>query len=68
MSLTEIKWKIKPQLESYYYYLWPTPLRATRKAKAGWLYMAHPDLTHRGSIVTVLAPLIKTHKGRDIEF
>ena len=67
MSLTEIKWKIRPKLDTYYYYLWPTPLRAIRTAKVGWLYMAHPDLTHRAAIVTALAPLIKDHTSKEIE-
>ena len=49
-ALAQIKWKIRPKLEEYYYFLWPTPIKATRTAKAGWLYQAHPDLTYRDAI------------------
>ena len=30
--------------------------------------MAHPDLTHRAAILTVLKSLIKAHTGKEIEF
>ena len=37
-ALAQIKWKIRPKLEEYYYYLWPKPIKATRTTKVGWLY------------------------------
>ena len=58
-ALAQIKWKIRPKLEEYYYYLWPTTIKAIRTVKSGWLYQAHPDLTHRYAIRNALAPLIK---------
>ena len=68
MSLAEIKRKVRPRLENMHYFLWPTILQATRTAKAGWLYFAHPDLTHRGEIHTVLNPIISQHFGKPLEF
>ena len=33
--MAEIKWKLRPKLEGFAYYIWPTPIKATRTAKAG---------------------------------
>ena len=66
--MAEIKWKLRPKLEAHAYYIWPTPIKAIRTAKAGWLFLAHPNLTHRNDIWTTLAPLIEQHTGKRIEF
>ena len=34
-------------------------MRAIRTGKLGWLYLAHPDFTHRGEVEEVLKPIIQ---------
>ena len=68
MSLADIKRKARPRLENLHYFMWPTLLQATRTAKAGWLYLAHPDLTHRGEIHQTLQPIILARLGKEVEF
>ena len=59
MSMGEIKWKLRPKLDEYHYFIWPTPIKATRTAKAGWLFLAHPELTHRNEVHATLIPLVQ---------
>ena len=66
LALVQIKRQIRPKLDDYFYFLWPTPIKAIRTAKEGWILQAHPDLTYRDAIHAALVPLIKEHTGRDI--
>ena len=68
VDLGTLKKRIFHSLEKYDYFVWPSQLRAVRTGKIGWLYLAHPDLTHRGEIVQVMKPLVKGHFNKDIEF
>ena len=67
VSMGEIKWKLRPKLDEYFYFIWPTPIKATRNAKAGWLFLAQPDLTHRNKFHATLAPLVKENTEKYIE-
>jgi len=68
VDLGTLKKRIFHSLEKYDYFVWPSQLRAVRTGKIGWLYLAHPDLTHRGEIVQVMKPLVNTYFNKDIEF
>jgi len=68
MDIHSLKRQVMPSLEKYDYFIWPSQLKAVRTGKIGWLYLAHPDLTHRGEIVQVLSPIIKQHFNKEMEF
>jgi len=68
MAIQEIKNSIIEKLQKYNYYVRPTPLKAIRTGRVGWMYLAHPDLTHRGDFQKFLSPLIHTRFGREVEF
>jgi len=68
ISLVDIKRLIMDKLRKHNYYVRPTILKAVRTSKAGWMYLAHPDLTLRKEFTTTLAPLIQSRFNRHIEF
>ena len=68
LTLFEIKKKIRPDLEKYNYFLWPTLLKATRTRKAGWLYLAHPDLTNRSEILDKLSGIVVNEFSDEKQF
>jgi len=59
---------IMDKLRKHNYYVRPTILKAVRTSKAGWMYLAHPDLTHRREFDEILQPLIMTRFNQQIEF
>ena len=68
ISILDIKKNLMDKLTSYNYYVRPTILQATRTAKAGWFYLAHPDLTHREEFQVHLPKLIEERFKSKIEF
>jgi len=68
MDIHSLKRQVMPSLEKFDYFIWPSQLKAVRTGKIGWLYLAHPDLTHRGELVQVLSPIIKQYFNKEVEF
>jgi len=68
MSIVEIKRTLMEKLRTYNYYIRPAILKATRTAKAGWFYLAHPDLTYCEEFQKHLPALLKERYGNTIEF
>jgi len=67
-SMLKLKQQLMEKLQKHNYYLRPSLLRAVRTGKAGWFYLAHPDLTHRAEFTNVLPPFIKARIQKDVEF
>ena len=68
ISMIDIKRSLLDTLRKKKYFLKPTPLKAIRTGKAGWMYMAHPDLTYRREFEEILSPIIEKAFKRKIEF
>jgi len=67
-SMVKLKKQLLEKLRKHNYYLRPSLLRAVRTGKAGWFYLAHPDLTHRAEFTKVLPPFIRARFKKYIEF
>jgi len=67
-SMLKLKTQLMEKLQKHHYYLRPSLLKAVRTGKAGWFYLAHPDLTHRAEFTKVLPPFITARFQKDIEF
>lgn len=67
-SLLDMKRELMEKLKKHSYYIRPTILKAIRTSKAGWFYMAHPDLTYRDDFQQQLPMLIEQRFGKNIEF
>jgi len=59
LSLLDIKRALMDKLRKHNYYIRPTLLKAIRTSKAGWFYLAHPDLTHRDEFQKQLRQIIE---------
>jgi len=68
VSIVKLKPLLIDKLRKHHYYLRPSLLRAVRTGKAGWFYLAHPDLTHRAEFTRVLPPFVTAKFQREIEF
>jgi len=68
MSILDLKRALMDKLRKHNYYIRPTVLKAVRTGKAGWFYLAHPDLTFRNEFQKYLPALIKNELNKVVEF